>query len=75
MKILLHDLNDVSHLTDAELGIENNKGYVWQYDVIDKPLFFMSVIKYGIQFTNLPVNLVGDLRLELEKNVDGVKQV
>jgi hypothetical protein len=34
-------------------GLEVRTDRMFLYEVIDKPLFFLSVIKYGIEFTEM----------------------
>jgi hypothetical protein len=46
----------IRYVPPEEMGIRENRearkvvGYPWTYIIIDKPLFFLSVIKYGIKF-------------------------
>ena len=55
MHIMLKEAINYTELTDACIGIEyrytNHRYHV--YRVIDEHLFFLSVIKYGIEFENI----------------------
>ena len=50
MRILIYDIGDGNSCTDEELGMQRESGYTWLYEIKDKELFFLSVIKYGIKF-------------------------
>lgn len=51
MRIIIYNWKDSVSYTPKELGLKKVNTYYFKgYDVINKKLFFLSVIKYGIVF-------------------------
>lgn len=50
MRILIYNWKDAVSCTLKELGLKRVFGYFSGYDVVDEKLFFLSVLKYGIEF-------------------------